>query len=162
MSTPDTDMVSKEAGKQEYPPLPEPNMVSKLTRLAYYGDDQMRAYVDADRSARREEPKDFPPRILAMLREVAAGPFEDGNGEPLQEDAAKALEWLSREEQGEADTARLDWLTENLVDTIYLDDGRIIDVGTGHIGCIDLRISPHDLRSAIDAAIQANGGEGNA
>lgn len=42
-----------------------------------------------------------------------------------------------------ADTARLDWLTAQLVDTIYLDDHRIIDVG-GHPK------RPHDLRFVID------------
>lgn len=55
-------------------------------------------------------------------------------------------------EQVAQDSARLDWLTEQLVDTIYLDDGRIIDVGTGRIGQTDVRVSPHALRSAIDAA----------
>lgn len=55
-------------------------------------------------------------------------------------------------EQVAGDSELLDWLTEQLVDTIYLDDGRIIDVGTGRIGQTDVRISPHDLRSAIRAA----------
>lgn len=41
------------------------------------------------------------------------------------------------------DAARIDWLTAQQVDTIYLDDGRIIDVG-GH------RKRPHDLRFIID------------
>jgi hypothetical protein len=41
------------------------------------------------------------------------------------------------------DTARLDWLTEQQVDTIYLDDGRIIDIG-GHA------LTPHDIRRVID------------
>jgi hypothetical protein len=38
------------------------------------------------------------------------------------------------------DSRRLDWLQEQLVDTIYLDDGRIVDVRGG------------DLRKAIDEA----------
>lgn len=33
----------------------------------------------------------FPPRIVALLQEVAAGPFEDGNGECLMKDAKAAL-----------------------------------------------------------------------
>lgn len=41
------------------------------------------------------------------------------------------------------DTARLDWLTSQVVDTIYLDGHRIIDVG-GH------RERPHDLRFILD------------
>jgi|SRR5579859_294990 len=44
-----------------------------------------------------------------------------------------------------ADKDRFDWLTEVMVDTIYLDDGRIIDVG-GH------RQRPHDIRAVIDEA----------
>lgn len=55
-------------------------------------------------------------------------------------------------EQVAQDSELLDWLTEQLVDTIYLDDGRIIDVGTGRIGQTNVRISPHDLRAAIRAA----------
>lgn len=46
-------------------------------------------------------PSAFPPRILALLHEVAdrkgtefRGPFEDGNGEPLQDDADAALMWI--------------------------------------------------------------------
>lgn len=39
-----------------------------------------------------------------------------------------------------ADRARLDWLQEQIVDTIYLDDGRIIDV------------AGNSLRDAIDRA----------
>lgn len=46
-----------------------------------------------------------------------------------------------------SDKARLDWLTEVLVDTIYLDDGRIIDVG-GH------RERPHDIRAVLDEAMR--------
>lgn len=41
------------------------------------------------------------------------------------------------------DKARIDWLAEQPVDTLYLDDGRIIDIA-GRI----------DLRDAIDAAIE--------
>lgn len=44
----------------------------------------------------------FPPRILALLHEVAdrvgtefRGPFEDENGEPLQDDADAALAWIA-------------------------------------------------------------------
>lgn len=44
----------------------------------------------------------------------------------------------------EADKARIDWLEEQPVDTLYLDDGRIIDIA-GRI----------DLRKAIDNAIFA-------
>lgn len=40
------------------------------------------------------------------------------------------------------DTRRLDWLQEQTVDTIYLDDGRIIDVRGG------------DLRAALTAALE--------
>ncbi|GAB5336318.1 hypothetical protein [Pseudomonas fluorescens] len=42
----------------------------------------------------------------------------------------------------ERDKVRIDWLAEQPVDTLYLDDGRIIDIA-GRI----------DLRDAIDAAI---------
>ena len=56
-------------------------------------------------------------------------------------------------EAGSADRAMLDWLTERLVDTIYLDDGTIIDVGTGRIGTRDAKVAPHDLRAAIRAAM---------
>lgn len=42
----------------------------------------------------------------------------------------------------ERDKARIDWLADQPVDTLYLDDGRIIDIA-GRI----------DLRDAIDAAI---------
>lgn len=45
-------------------------------------------------------------------------------------------------EQLRQDKARLDWLTEEMADTIYLDDGRIIDIGGGS--------KPHDVRFAID------------
>ncbi|WP_449103579.1 hypothetical protein [Pseudomonas veronii] len=44
----------------------------------------------------------------------------------------------------ERDEARIDWLTEQAVDTLYLDDGRIIDIA-GRV----------DLRDAIDAAMAA-------
>jgi hypothetical protein len=37
----------------------------------------------------------FPRRIVALLQDVAEGPFEDGNGECLMEDAKKALSWLA-------------------------------------------------------------------
>ena len=43
----------------------------------------------------QEAPADFPTRILALLRDVAAGPWEDGNGEPLQDDAEAALRWIA-------------------------------------------------------------------
>ena len=44
----------------------------------------------------------------------------------------------------ERDKARIDWLAEQPVDTLYLDDGRIIDIA-GRV----------DLRDAIDAAMAA-------
>jgi hypothetical protein len=44
----------------------------------------------------------------------------------------------------ELDKARIDWLAEQPVDTLYLDDGRIIDIA-GRV----------DLRDAIDAAMAA-------
>lgn len=50
-------------------------------------------------------------------------------------------------ETGVSDKARLDWLTEVMVDTIYLDDQRIIDVG-GH------RKRPHDIRAVLDEAMR--------
>lgn len=47
----------------------------------------------------------FPARILSLLHEVAdrvgtefRGPFEDGNGDPLQDDADAALAWIARQE----------------------------------------------------------------
>lgn len=43
------------------------------------------------------------------------------------------------------DSKRLDWLQEHLVDTIYLDDGKIIDVRGG------------DVRRSIDNAMRAHG-----
>jgi hypothetical protein len=64
-------------------------------------------------------------------------------------------------ERDREDSELLDWLTEQLVDTIYLDDGRIIDVGTGRIGLKNHAVSPHDVRSAIRAARSSEGG-GNA
>ena len=42
---------------------------------------------------------EFPRRIVALLQEVAEGPFEDGNGECLMEDAKKALAWLANGEK---------------------------------------------------------------
>lgn len=46
-------------------------------------------------------PEHFPARILDLLREVAdrkgtptRGPWEDGNGEPLQDDADAAIAWI--------------------------------------------------------------------
>ena len=44
----------------------------------------------------------------------------------------------------ERDKVRIDWLAEQPVDTLYLDDGRIIDIA-GRV----------DLRDAIDAAMTA-------
>lgn len=44
----------------------------------------------------------------------------------------------------ERDKVRIDWLEEQPVDTLYLDDGRIIDIA-GRV----------DLRDAIDAAMAA-------
>lgn len=54
-----------------------------------------------------------------------------------------------------ADAELLHWLESQLVDTIYLDDGRIIDVGTGRIGQTDVRVAPHALRDALRAARQS-------
>lgn len=52
-------------------------------------------------SSSQTVPKEFPARILELLREVAdrqgtptRGPWEDGNGEPLQDDAEAALAWI--------------------------------------------------------------------
>lgn len=45
------------------------------------------------------------------------------------------------------DEGRLNWLTEVMVDTIYLDDGRIIDVGGN-------RQRPHDIRAVLDEAMR--------
>lgn len=46
-------------------------------------------------------PDGFPPRIMELLRDVAdrkgsetRGPWEDGNGEPLQDDADAAIAWV--------------------------------------------------------------------
>lgn len=47
-----------------------------------------------------------------------------------------------------SDTERIDWLTAQLVDVIYMDDGRIIDIGGA--------AKPHDVRCAIDNAIKSN------
>jgi hypothetical protein len=44
--------------------------------------------------------------------------------------------------QTPADTARLDWLQGRIVDTIYLDDGKIVDV------------RGNNLREAIDGAMK--------
>jgi len=49
-----------------------------------------------------------------------------------------------RADELERDKARIDWLAEQPVDTLYLDDGRIIDIA-GRV----------DLRNAIDAAMAA-------
>lgn len=49
-----------------------------------------------------------------------------------------------RIEEVERDKVRIDWLAEQPVDTLYLDDGRIIDIA-GRV----------DLRDAIDAAMAA-------
>lgn len=52
-------------------------------------------------------PDDFPPRIMALLRDVADrngteqyGPWQDGNGEPLQDDAEAALAWIAARPKG--------------------------------------------------------------
>lgn len=45
--------------------------------------------------------------------------------------------------KGPTDTERIDWLQEQITDTIYLDDGRIVDV------------KGLDVRKAIDAEISA-------
>lgn len=56
----------------------------------------------------------FPARILALLHELAdrdgtptQGPAEDGNGEPLQDDADAALAWISACHQTQADAAAM-------------------------------------------------------
>lgn len=49
---------------------------------------------------------------------------------------------LAEQVQGQRDTERMSLLQAETVDTIYLDDGRIIDVGGKHAG---------NLRDAIDA-----------
>lgn len=49
-----------------------------------------------------------------------------------------------RIDEVERDKVRIDWLAEQPVDTLYLDDGRIIDIA-GRV----------DLRDAIDAAMAA-------
>lgn len=53
------------------------------------------------KSSTQTVPKEFPARILELLREVAdrhgkppRGPWEDGKGEPLQDDAEAALAWI--------------------------------------------------------------------
>lgn len=43
-----------------------------------------------------------------------------------------------------ADRDRLEWLQENSADTIYMDDGGIVDIGGQHEG---------NIRAAIDAAM---------
>jgi hypothetical protein len=47
------------------------------------------------------------------------------------------------------DAERLNWLQEELVDTIYLDDGRVIDIS-----------GRRTVREAIDAAIAASAEKG--
>lgn len=63
---------------------------------------------------------------------------------------------LAEQVQGQRDTERMSLLQAETVDTIYLDDGRIIDVGGKHAG---------NLRDAIDAfaapSIAQDGQEGN-
>jgi hypothetical protein len=63
--------------------------------------------------------------------------FNEGWHEALSAAAA-----LAEQVQGQRDTERINLLEAETVDTIYLDDGRIIDVGGKHAG---------DLRKAIDA-----------
>ncbi len=60
---------------------------------------------------------------------------------------AKTMErekgWMPLYGEARKDSARLDFLTDEQVDTIYFDDGRILDVGGSK--------RPHDMRAAIDA-----------
>lgn len=67
-----------------------------------YRESDIRALIAALAAAPQEAPTDFPPRILALLRDVSdrkgtgtAGPWEDAHGEPLQDDADAALRWIA-------------------------------------------------------------------
>lgn len=68
-----------------------------------------------------------------------------------ERDAEQALRTAADERADvlERDKVRIDWLAEQPVDTLYLDDGRIIDIA-GRV----------DLRDAIDAAMAAPEPEG--
>jgi hypothetical protein len=59
----------------------------------------------------------------------------------LNEEVAVAQKRRKQEDQMRSDHARMEAMQEAQVDTIYLDDGKIIDVGGKHSG---------DLRAAID------------
>lgn len=68
-------------------------------RLGLYdAADLIRTMTDKTVTTR---PSTFPPRIMELLIEVAdrkgtatRGPWEDGNGQPLQDDAAAAIAWI--------------------------------------------------------------------
>jgi len=49
-----------------------------------------------------------------------------------------------------SDTQLLDWLEEQVVDTIYLDDGRVIDVGGNSVRAVLRRVVLADALEARD------------
>jgi hypothetical protein len=73
---------------------------------------------------------------------IATGAFKpNAEAQRRIDNARAALASLPQPRSPTVDARRLDWLQERVVDTIYLDGGKIIDVRGG------------DLRTAIDAAM---------
>lgn len=94
------------------------------------------------------EPATISTRLVDRLRgKYANGPtLENGEPEfgwrqfetpPIQHEAADEIEQL------EADKRRIDWLEEQIVDNIWLDDGTMVDV------------AGNSVRKAIDRAMAA-------
>ncbi len=74
---------------------------SKQFKPSICGPDWYAGYVSgrldgSTASALIVQVDDFPARIVGLLQEISAGPFEDDNGDSLTDDAKAALAWLSR------------------------------------------------------------------
>lgn len=98
--------------------------------------------------------------MAATLRQIIERDEQRGHTSGL-ENARREIEWSARLERSavkakspQPDTERLDWLQEELVDTIYMDDGRLIDVGGQHQGSLRKAI---DARRTVKAEPQCSG-----
>jgi hypothetical protein len=78
------------------------NLMTATDHTAY-GSALARARAVLALATPTTAPTGFPQRIVAHLQGVAQGPFEDGNGECLMEDAKSALAWLSCAPAGKAE-----------------------------------------------------------
>jgi len=119
---------------------------------AAYTADQMHAYARSAIALNRGTvPAEFPARIMALLKDVAdrsshadRGPWQDGDGNPLQDDADAAIRWIAlnrgedardaaqteayaegRGDQFEDDCAVVRLLFDNLNDVDVMNDGFI-------------------------------------